>query len=299
MTASITSIWLVLLVLLSGWCSVLKCRQILKYKPDSPLNKKRDTDLFFYLLALGTAGVFLFRIFFVHQSWRPLTSHVDGLTLLVTLLCAKLMYLEKRGKAQGLSFVGYPGVTILLLWALCASRWSFRAFTPDTMMKVVHLFAVYLGALSVVMAALFGATYLLVERKLKNKQNLGLAKQFASLEALERMIVVSSAFGFAFISLGLVTGLVSITAAHEQMPLGWWYEPKIVLSFIVWVTYALLFNVRHTVFFRGSRAAWLSLLGMFLLLLTFGVVHNFTNQLQDTLPQNQGKQIDVQLEVDG
>ena len=294
MTASITSIWLVLLVLLSSWCSIVKCRQILKYKPDRLPQTKRNSDLFFYLLLLGTAGLFLFRIFIVHQSWRPLTSHVDGMTLLVTMLCAKLMYLEKRGKARGLSFVGYPGVTILLLWALCASRWSFRAFTPDTMMKVVHLFAVYFGALSVVMAALVGATYLLVERKLKNKQNLSITKQFASLEALERMIVVCSAFGFAFISLGLVTGLVSTTAVQEQLPLGWWYKPKIVLSFSVWLTYALLFNVRHTFFFRGSRAAWLSLLGMLLLLLTFGVVHNFTNEF----PTNQSQPIDVQLEVD-
>ncbi|HAI10862.1 MAG TPA: hypothetical protein DCM28_04110, partial [Phycisphaerales bacterium] len=194
MNETIVTFWLFVLVLLGTWCSFRKCRQILqKHTQDDRTAEYRLTDRLFILLAFGTAGVFLFRIFMVHQSWRPLTSHVDGLTLLVSLLCPTLIYLEKRGNARGVSFIGYPGVTFLLLWALCASRWTFRAFTPDTMMKVVHLFAVYMGTLAVFISALYGGTYLFSERRLKRKENLGQSKQFASLETLERMIVVSSA----------------------------------------------------------------------------------------------------------
>ncbi|HCD34186.1 MAG TPA: hypothetical protein DER01_17375 [Phycisphaerales bacterium] len=285
MNETIVTFWLFVLVLLGTWCSFRKCRQILqKHTQDDRTAEYRLTDRLFILLAFGTAGVFLFRIFMVHQSWRPLTSHVDGLTLLVSLLCPTLIYLEKRGNARGVSFIGYPGVTFLLLWALCASRWTFRAFTPDTMMKVVHLFAVYMGTLAVFISALYGGTYLFSERRLKRKENLGQSKQFASLETLERMIVVSSAVGFTFISLGLVTGLVSISALHEKMPSGWWHSPKIILAFAVWVIYALLFNVRHTIFFRGSRAAWLSLLGLLLLIMTFGAVHTFSSQFPTSSP---------------
>ena len=294
----IVSVWLLGLVLLGAWCSFRKCRQILQTQPQEDHTAEyRLTHRLFALLAVGTGGVFLFRIVMVHQSWRPLTAHVDGLTLLVTLLCPTLMYLEKRGKARGVSFIGYPGVTFILLWALCASRWSFRAFTPDNMMKVVHLFAVYLGMLAVFISALYGGTYLISQRRLKRKMNLGQSNQFASLETLERMIVISSAVGFTFISLGLITGLVSISALHEQMPAGWWHSPKILLSMAVWVIYALLFNVRHTTFFRGSRAAWLSMLGLLLLLLTFAAVHTFTAKF----PQSQSMDAPVSQssEVDG
>jgi ABC-type uncharacterized transport system permease subunit len=277
----ITTLWLALLVLLGMWCSYRKCRQI---NPKSQVAEDQKyqglTDRLFILLTLGAVGLCLYRVFVVHQSWRPLTAHVDGLTLLVCLLCPTLMYLEKRGNARGLSYIGYPGVTFVLLWALCASRWSFRSFTPDAVMKVVHLFAVYLGALSVFISAIYGGTYLIVQRRLKRKKDLGQARQFASLETLERMIVISAAVGFAFISLGLVTGLISISSLHEQRPEGWWYAPKIILSFCVWLTFALLFNVRHTTFFRGNRAAWLSLLGLFLLLMTFAMVHTFTDRVE-------------------
>lgn len=288
MNESITTFWLLILVLLGAWCSFLKCRQILRFKPDAVKTAHhRLTDRLFILLALGTIGLFIFRILMVHQSWRPLTAHVDGLALLVSLLCPTLMYLEKRGQARGVSFVGYPGVTFLLLWALCASRWSFRSFTPDTVMKVVHLFAVYLGALAVFIAALYGGTYLYVEGRLKRKQNLGQSRQFASLETLERMIVISSAVGFSFISLGLLTGLIIISTVHEQMATGWWHSPKVILSFAVWLLYAVLFNVRHTTFFRGSRAAWLSLLGLLLLIMTFAMVHPFTAHFPQSRPLDQ------------
>ena len=295
MNESITTIWLGVLVLLGIWCSVLKYRRTFEYKENEKNLNRWSTDRLFILLTIGTGALFVFRIFIIHQSWRPLTSHLDGLTLLVTLLCPTLIYLKKRGKVRGLSFVGYPGVTFLLLWALCSSRWTFRVFTPDTLMKGVHLFAVYLGTFSVFIAALCGATYLLVEDRLKHKKNLGQSRQFASLETLERMIVICSAVGFSFISLGLVTGLVVITAIDQTMPVGWWYQPKIVLSFSVWLIYALLFNIRHAIFFRGSRAAWLSLLGLLLLVMTFGVVHTFNNQMGQSSPQKTS--LDVPLEV--
>lgn len=287
MNESIVSLALLALVLLCAWCSYRKCRQILQKEPDeNRAAQNRLTNRLFGLVSLGTAAVFLFRMFFIHQGWRPLTAHVDGLTLLVSLLCPTLLYLEKRGQARGVSFIGFPGVTFLLLWALCASRWSFRAFTPDSMMKIVHLFAVYLGTLAVFISALYGGTYLISERRLKNKKNLGQSKLFASLETLERMIVISSAVGFTFISLGLVTGFVIISAAHEHMAAGWWYAPKIILSLIVWLVYALLFNVRHTTFFRGSRAAWLSLLGLLLVIMTFGAVHAFADRFSASQSPN-------------
>lgn len=283
--ALVTTLWLGILVLLCAWCSGLKCRQIIKSKQVDKSNT-RKTDRLFLLVAVGAVALFIYRLLFVHQSWQPLTAHVDGLLLLVTMLCPLLIFLEKRGNARGLSFIGYPGVTFLLLWALCASRWSFRAFSPGNVMNGVHLFSVYLGTLAVFVSALYGGTYLFVENRLKRKQNLGQSRQFASLETLERMIVASSAVGFAFISLGLVTGFIIVSALHEQLPAGWWHSPKIVLSFLVWVLYAVLFNVRHTTFFRGSRAAWLSLLGLLLLIMTFAMVHAFTTRFEKTNAQD-------------
>jgi len=44
------------------------------------------------------------------------------------------------------------------------------------------------------------------------------------------------------------------------------------LAASVWLIYAVVMNTRHTATFRGARAAWLSILGLVLLLATFGIV---------------------------
>ncbi len=62
-------------------------------------------------------------------------------------------------------------------------------------------------------------------------------------------------FGFPFMTLGLVAG--SVLAIEKYGPL-FFYDPKILLSFMMWAVYLLLLYTRWSSGWRGRRAAFLA-----------------------------------------
>jgi ABC-type uncharacterized transport system permease subunit len=232
------------------------------------------------LLSLCTVvltGLFAYRIVVVHQAAPPLRSHVDGLLLIAALGGMAILFLDRRPRLPGVRAFGLPLLTFLTAWAVCASAWTyvpfdFRVATMGQVWRSVHLLGVYGGTLFVALAAMAGAMYLTADRRLRRKQPPMRSGPLASLEAIERVIVHGSALGFALLTLGLISGVVVLI----EEPMGWspgpWFTVKIALSLTAWLIYALLMNVRHAALFRGSRAAWLSICGLGLLVATFSIV---------------------------
>ena len=224
------------------------------------------------IVAVG-AAVFFYRALLVHEEWFPLEAHVDGLLLIGVLIAGVVLFLQLRAGVRGLSIFALPLVALIFAWGICASLWTFRPFGHlDSIWQAIHLASVYGGMLFFAIAAIAGGMYLYVQRRLRQTHDPTSTRPFASLEALENQIIRTSAFGFAMLTLGLVTGLIVVmTNQQTRLGAGWWYSPKVVLAAGVWVIYAVVMNVRHTSNFRGARAAWLSIAGMVLLVATFGV----------------------------
>ncbi len=199
------------------------------------------------VMAVGSLGLFMYRWVGVSGGWNPLEAHVDGLTLIAGLLGLTLWYVQTRPRLLGLAAFGLPVLTFVLLWAVCASLWTYRPFRLDTLHPVwraVHLAGVYLGTLGAAVAGAAGAMYLYAEGRMKRKAGLvaiegvgdrgsgigvrsvvvggfgggggtasgggglGSGRRLASLEALERVIQQASALGFALLTLGMVSGVV-------------------------------------------------------------------------------------------
>ncbi len=223
-------------------------------------------------IAIGCVALFIYRAAMVHQGWQPLQAHVDGLLLIAPLFVATVIYLESRARVRGLSAFALPVLTLLLGWSVCASYWTFHTFRIDSLWKTVHLAGVYLGTLFFAIAAIAGGMFLYVQNGLRHKSDrVGLGR-LASLEAIETLIVRTSALGFGLLTLGLVTGLVIATSWPSNLGPGWWHSQKVLLATAVWLVYGLVMNVRHASVFRGARAAWLSIVGLALLMATFVVV---------------------------
>lgn len=233
------------------------------------------------VIAVWSAGLFVYRWMVVHGRWQPLSAHLDGLLLIATLLAATILFIQSRARLFGLSAFGIPMLSFILAWAICASAWTYRPFhltRLDRAWYTLHLASVYLGTLCSVVAAVAGGMYLYVQYRLKRKQDLRGLGRLASLEALEDVIVRMATLGFALLTLGLVAGVVIVSEVKHLMQPGWWYSPKIVLGAVAWVVYALLMNVRYASSFRGGRAAWLSIAGLVLLIATYGVITVSLNQ---------------------
>ena len=273
MTDTLTTVSLILLTVLSltAWFVALKRARHVAAGGDAEHHANLQTALVGFCIALGGA-LFVYRAFVIHKRWQPLEAHVDGLILIGVLLAMTVTYLVKRGRMKGLSLFALPFLTLTFAWAICASLWTFRPFGEiNSVWMTVHLSSVYGGMLFFLMAAIAGGMYLYVQRTLHRSRDSTVTRPFASLEAIETLIVRTSALGFALLTLGLVTGLIIVTGGPTRLGTGWWYSPKVLLAGSAWLVYAVVMNVKHTTHFRGARAAWLSIAGLVLLLATFGI----------------------------
>jgi len=266
-----TTFILILLTLMSLGASVLAAGRFISKPSTGGIRRVRYTLL--GLCTAGSVGLLIYRVVWVHSRWAPLQSHVDGLVLIASLFAVTVLFLQSRGGMPGLTAFALPVLTVLLAWAICASEWSFYLFKIDSVWKGVHLAGVYLGTLFFCIAAIASGMFLVAQHRLRRKQGSSAGGKLASLESIEGLILRTSALGFGLLTLGLVTGLIIVTSGPTKLGPYWWRSPKIVLASSVWLIYALVMNTRHATHFRGARAAWLSIIGLVLLLTTFGVVN--------------------------
>lgn len=274
----ISTVAVVVLTLLSLVASVVAVLQLRQPRESQQQGRSlKRLHLLVGLTAAGCTATFIYRWIAVHSSWQPLESHFDGLLLLSALLGLMVWYLTDPSRIPALASFAMPVMTLVLLWSICAGTFTFRIFEPSptavaAVWHGVHLAGVYVGTLFVAAGAIFGSLYLYAEHRLQTRRQPVFTGKLASLESLEKLLVYTATLGFAVLTLGLATGLVIVTSGPTKLGQGWWHSPKVVLAVSAWLIYALIMNVRHASAFRGSRAAWLSIVGLALLLATFGIV---------------------------
>jgi len=280
---TVTLIALALLSVIAGVRALLSLRN-----RDQKVIASTPQRLAVLVILLGCLLLFIaFRV--EGGTWQPVTSHRDGLVLMSCLLAAMVLFIQTRPRLVGLSAFALPVLTFMLGWSVCASAWTYQAFHLTDLHPVwrgVHLTGVYLGTACCGIAAVAGGMYLYVQARLKRKNHLDGLGRLASLEALEALIIRSATLGFALLTLGLVSGFIVIRHEGANLSAGWWMTPKIVLATLAWLVYALLMNVRYASAFRGRRAAWLSVVGLILLLGVYVAVTRLPSNNSSPGPAN-------------
>ena len=121
----------------------------------------------------------------------------------------------------------------------------------------VHVVLIFTGYAGLFLS--FGASllYLVQERALKSKRMPAgsLLTWLPPLQTIDDIGYSSLLFGFPFMTLGLVAG--SVLAIEKYGPM-FFYDPKILLSFMMWAVYMLLLYTRWSSGWRGRRAAFLA-----------------------------------------
>jgi ABC-type uncharacterized transport system permease subunit len=179
--------------------------------------------------------------------------------------------------------------------ALGANRYTFPSNGVRVGWLVVHiafLLAAY-ACLAFSMVASF--LYLVQERRLKShlvmagvgrsaptsqKRDVGhpgesrwLGGDFLPpLDTLERIAHATLLFGFPCMTLGLLVGSL---LAQESVGPAYFFDPKVLLSFAMWILWVVLLHIRRSAGLRGRRAAYLSS-GVFLVMLLVWAANEFS-----------------------
>ena len=144
----------------------------------------------------------------------------------------------------------------------------------------IHVALIFTGYAALFFS--FGASllYLLQQKSLKAKQTSGFLTRLPALETIDQIGYRALLLGFPFMTFGLIAGAV---IAQSTFGAGYFRDPKIVLSGLMWAVYVVLLYMRWNAGWRGRRAAYVSAFAFTAALVAwlannFSAVHKFVER---------------------
>jgi cytochrome c-type biogenesis protein CcsB len=148
---------------------------------------------------------------------------------------------------------------------------------------VIHVFVASLATAFLALAFALSVLQLLqARRERKALESPGAAgrrsmlRTIPSAEALEGLAYRFAIVGFIFWTFTLIAGAIWAQDAWGRY---WGFDVKEVWTFIIWVLYAGYIHARATRGWRGSRSAWLAIVGFAAVLFNFTIVNTFFDGL--------------------
>jgi len=138
---------------------------------------------------------------------------------------------------------------------------------------VIHVFVATLGTgFFAVGGGLSIAQLLQARREAGGLARVPFLATFPSSEVLENIAYRVIVVGFAFWTFTLMAGAIWAERAWGRY---WGWDTKEVWTFIIWVVFAGYIHARATRGWRGSRSAWLAIIGFTAVMFNFTVVNLF------------------------
>ncbi len=179
---------------------------------------------------------------------------------------------------QDLRFVGAFVVGFVLLALGVATVNFYIDVVPlppalQSVWLVIHVFVASLGTAFFAIGAALSTVQLLQARRAAGKAaGLRFLDRVPDAEQLENMAYRVIVVGFVFWTFTLIAGAVWAERAWGRY---WGWDTKEVWTFIVWTIFAGYIHARATRGWRGSRSAWLAIIGFAAVVFNFTIVNLF------------------------
>ena len=209
----------------------------------------------------------------------PVETH-ELQSFLALLLALAFLTVYARYRSVSLGIFVLP--IVFLLATLAAFRPGEETFSTPIrngwiFLHIVLLLAAYAALVVSLLASLL---YLLQERRLKRKPSnrRWLATLDTPLETIDQIALKSLLFGLPCMTAGLLIGSVIAQADYGAK---YFSDPKILLTFGLWIAYVAMIFIRRLSGLRGRRAVYLSSFVILVVLFVwaanqFSAVHRFS-----------------------
>lgn len=191
-----------------------------------------------------TASAIIVGVFIAVQLWqnlRFLGSYITGFALLTLGIGTTNFYVDVKPLPPALQ-----------------SAWL-----------VIHVFVAVLGTAFFALGAGLSVSQLLRDRGSSRLKFLKTLPDAVTLENLAYRVIV---VGFVFWTFTLIAGAIWAERAWGRY---WGWDTKEVWTFIIWTLFAGYIHARATRGWRGSRSAWLAIVGFAAVMFNFTIVNLF------------------------
>lgn len=134
----------------------------------------------------------------------------------------------------------------------------------------LHISTALFGYTAFTMSAVWGVLYLMQYHEIRANRFGTLYNRLPSLGLLERMSAIAAVVGLGFLSIAILIALVWMPEAIEGFS---YSDPKIVVTIVVWILYALALALKYIVRIDQRRFVLLSLFGFGAILLSMTIVN--------------------------
>jgi ABC-type uncharacterized transport system permease subunit len=239
------------------WLRVAACLYAVGLLHSILVALKHKQSIFRVALAAFRVAVVLHAVaiveLYMYLGRIPVATYFQTLSLCALLIAIVFLLVEWRYRFSSTSVVLFPLVFMMTLAA------SVERPGPDEAMRgfwlVVHILMVLAGYAALALTAVASVAYLIQERRLKTKQASALLERLPPLATLDNMISGSLGLGFAFITLGLIFGIMWATLEGTR----WLGDARITLSLFTWALLLVMMLLRASAGWRGRRAAVMAL----------------------------------------
>ncbi|WP_404434392.1 c-type cytochrome biogenesis protein CcsB [Microbacterium lacus] len=207
---------------------------------------------------------------------------LTGTMLIVAVYLVVLLRYDLR-------FLGtfITGLTVVLLGG--TAIWFYTIVLPladplKSVWLVIHVFVASLATALFALAFALSVMQLMQARRERRavaaaasddsavKTGPRFLRTLPSAEALESLAYRFAIIGFIFWTFTLIAGSIWANDAWGRY---WGFDTKEVWTFVIWVLYAGYIHARATRGWRGTRSAWLSIIGFTAVLFNFTIVNMF------------------------
>lgn len=215
---------------------------------------------------LAHTALFIMR--WVRTGWFPANGELENAITGGWFAIAFTLFLFLKNRSlSGIALFTVP-VTLLLMGfgvMKAPAPLPVSAALKSSWLIVHVLFAqIAFGAYAI--AAGFGLLYLLKGLRLNRGEAIGFYARFPKLEVIDELM-------FKFVVYGFITDAIMIVAgsiwAKDLWGNYWGWDPVEVWSLLSWLLYGLSIHLRVTLGWRGTRQAWMMILLLATVIITY------------------------------
>ncbi len=216
----------------------------------------------FSRIAVPAVGLGMVFHFVSLTETAVLNGYGDLLTIryaesgLALLIVAIFMGLYARYKTATPGVFVFPLVFLLTLGSAIGQHSDFAPMFRSKGWIAVHVALLLIGYAALFLSFVASLLYLLQSKTLKaKKQPSGWVTRMPALQVVDELGYKALIAGFPFMTAGLIAGSI---LAHEQFGPTYFFDPKVMLSLLMWTVYMVLLYTRWNSGWRGRKAAYLA-----------------------------------------
>lgn len=243
------------------------------------------SDFLFVRKALLTFGVFAHLIFLVTAVFQTTTSQIIEssppffsftLSIVACLLICIFVFFEKQNKLPALGIFVIPLALFLTITSsfLFHLEKNFEKVPHHNNLLWAHIICAIVAHALFIFAFVLSLALVCEESLLKSKKMLHLLNKFPSLVKLDNLNLQIISAGFVFMLLGVAFGFIYAFSSNYGFI---FYDSRLVWSSITLIIYGTLLCAHRYIGLRGSRAAWLSIIGYCSVVASFIGVNFFSS----------------------